>query len=101
MGSAPTAKTWLITGAGQGLGLAMTLAALNAGHKVIACVRDTSKAAKASPDVEHLGGQWLKLDVNSTETKSIVQRTVDEAGGVDVIVNNAGYYLAGTIEELE
>lgn len=101
MGPTSTTKTWLITGASQGLGLAMTFAALNAGYKVIACARNPFKAAATSPDVERLGGQWLKLDVSSKETKSIVQKAADDAGGIDVVVNNAGYYPAGTIEELE
>ncbi|KAJ9604873.1 hypothetical protein H2200_010988 [Cladophialophora chaetospira] len=101
MGSTSTPKTWLITGASQGLGLAMTLAALNAGHKVIAGARDPVKAAKSSPDVEKLGGQWLKLDVDSTDTKQVVSKASEDVGGFDVVVNNAGYFPAGTIEDME
>ena len=101
MASTSTTKTWLITGASQGLGLAMTLAALNAGHKVTAGARDPVKAAKDSPEVENLGGKWLKLDVNSAGTSDVVKQAADEVGGFEVVVNNAGYYLAGTIEELE
>lgn len=101
MGSAPTSKTWLITGASQGLGLAMTLGALNAGHKVIAGARNPDKAAQEHPEVEAAGGKWLALDVDAPETKDIVKKNSDEVGGFDVVVNNAGYFLSGTIEELE
>ena len=101
MGSSSTGKTWLITGASQGLGLAMALAALRAGHKVTAGARDPAKAAKTHPEVESAGGKWLKLDVSSTDTKDVVAKASDEVGGFDVVVNNAGYLLAGTIEELE
>ena len=101
MGSLPTSKTWLITGASQGLGLALSLAALDAGHKVTACARDPVKAATTHPELEQAGGKWLKLDVNSKETQAIVSKAADEVGGFDVVVNNAGFFLAGTIEELE
>ncbi|KAK5080170.1 hypothetical protein LTR70_008921 [Exophiala xenobiotica] len=101
MGSASTSKTWLITGASQGLGLAMALSALNAGHKVIAGARNPQAAAKSHPEVEAGGGKWLELDVSSTKTKDIVAKAVEDAGGIDVVVNNAGYFLSGTIEELD
>jgi len=101
MGSVSTSKTWLITGASQGLGLAMTLAALEAGHRVIAGARNPQAAAKSHPEVETGGGKWLELDVSSAKTKDIVAKAVGDAGGIDVVVNNAGYFQSGTIEDLE
>src|SRR5262245_50072100 len=94
-------KTWLITGASQGLGLAIALAALRDGHKVIATARNLEASADAHPEIKATGGQWLQLDVDSPSTTEVVRRTVENAGGVDVIVNNAGYYLSGTIEDLQ
>jgi len=101
MGSVLPSKTWLITGASSGLGLAMALAALSVGHKVVAGARKPEVAKEAHPELESAGGKWLKLDVNSHETQATVKKASDEAGGFDVVVNNAGYFLAGTIEELE
>jgi NAD(P)-dependent dehydrogenase (short-subunit alcohol dehydrogenase family) len=100
MASSQHSKTWLITGASQGLGLRIALSALKAGHKVIACARNPEKAASEHPDVEAAGGKWLRLDVTSLETQQIVAQAVKEAGGLDVIVNNAGFAMAGTIEDL-
>lgn len=101
MGSTTTAKTWLVTGASQGLGLAMVLSALEAGHKVIACARNPTAAAAAHPEVEEKGGRWLQLDVTSRDTQHIVREAVEAAGGLDVVINNAGYYQGGPIEDLE
>jgi NAD(P)-dependent dehydrogenase (short-subunit alcohol dehydrogenase family) len=101
MSDANTNKTWLITGASAGLGLAIALSALKAGHKVIACARNPQKAAREHPDVEGSGGKWLQLDVTSLQTQATVEDVVREEGGVDVIVNNAGYFLPGPIEDIK
>lgn len=100
MAETKASKTWLITGASQGLGLAIALSALKAGHKVIAGARNPDAAAKDHPEVVAAGGKWLKLDVSLPNTKEIVQQAAEEAGGIDVAVNNAGYVLSGQIEDL-
>jgi len=96
MSSIATKKIWLVTGASQGFGLCITIAALKAGHHVIACARNVEKARSDNPKVEEQGGKWLQLDVTSPDTQSIIQ----SAGGIDVVVNNAGYFASGNIEDL-
>jgi NAD(P)-dependent dehydrogenase (short-subunit alcohol dehydrogenase family) len=90
---------FLITGGSSGLGLNLALAALRAGHKVIATARDPTKAKKASPEVEKLGGSWLTLDVTSPDAESTVKKAVEEQG-VNVLVNSAGYALLGPLEDM-
>ena len=99
--SASPSKTWLVTGANSGLGLAITLAALGAGHNVIATARDVERARQEAPQVEKLGGKWLKLDVTDEQTQVVVERAIQELGGgkLDVVVNNAGYTVVGAIED--
>ena len=93
-------KVWLITGAGRGLGVDLTKAALAAGFKVIATGRDTEKVAKAigiSSDDLFI----VKLDVtNPREIEAAVNSAVDKFGTIDVLVNNAGNFYAGFFEEL-
>ena len=92
-------KVWLVTGASSGLGLAISVSALGAGHKVLACARTPEKAAKDHPEVESLGGKWLRLDVTSADVQQIVQTAVEEEGRIDVLVNNAGYAAIGSLED--
>jgi NADP-dependent 3-hydroxy acid dehydrogenase YdfG len=94
-------KTWLVTGASSGLGAAIAEAAFQAGHKVIASARNPAKAAEANPQISKLGGTWIQLDVTKSNTQKVVQDAINEAGGiVDVVVNNAGYSLLGSIEDM-
>ena len=96
-----TSKTWLITGASSGLGAALAETALEAGHKVLATARNPSKAAETNPQISKLGGTWISLDVTSPNTQKTVEDAINEAGGVvDVVVNNAGYSLLGSIEDM-
>lgn len=94
-------KTWLITGASSGLGAAIAEAALQAGHKVLATARNPTKAAAENPQISKLGGTWIELDVTQVETTKKVEEAINQAGGViDVVINNAGYSLLGSIEDM-
>ncbi|KAJ5350040.1 Short-chain dehydrogenase/reductase SDR [Penicillium brevicompactum] len=95
-----TSQTWLITGASSGLGAALAEAALRAGHTVIATARNPTSAAEANPQISTLGGKWIELDVTSPDTTGAVERAIRDFGGVDVVVNNAGYSLLGSIEDM-
>ena len=92
-----TARTWLITGAGRGIGRALTEAALAAGHRVVATTRGAS-------DLDRLAGDRLvveRLDVRDrAAARDVVRRAEERHGGVDVLVNNAGYGLVGAVEEV-
>ena len=92
-------KTWLITGAGRGMGVDIAKAALAAGHDVVATGRDPDSVAGALGDAEHL--LVVRLDVTSAQdAEEAVQAAVDRFGGVDVLVNNAASFYAGYFEEL-
>ena len=92
-------KTWLITGAGRGLGLDIAKAALAAGHNVVATGRDPQKVVEAIG--EHAGLLAVRLDVTDfDQAQAAVRDAVEAFGHIDVVVNNAGNFYAGFFEEL-
>jgi len=92
-------KVWFITGAGRGLGLDITKAALAAGYKVVATGRNVDKVAQALGKAENL--IVLKLDITKPEdANAAVKAAVDRFGRIDVLVNNAASFYAGFFEEL-
>jgi NAD(P)-dependent dehydrogenase (short-subunit alcohol dehydrogenase family) len=92
-------KVWLITGAGRGMGVDITKAALKAGHKVVATGRNTNSVAKALGADENL--LIVKLDVtNPKDAEAAVHAAVEKFGRIDVLINNAANFIAGFFEEL-
>jgi NAD(P)-dependent dehydrogenase (short-subunit alcohol dehydrogenase family) len=92
-------KVWLITGAGRGLGVHIAMAALAAGHAVIATGRTPAKVTAAVGEHENLLS--IKLDVTSPdEAQAAVEAAVRKFGRIDILVNNAGNFFAGFFEEL-
>jgi NAD(P)-dependent dehydrogenase (short-subunit alcohol dehydrogenase family) len=92
-------KVWLITGAGRGMGVDITKAALAAGHKVVATGRNTDAVAKAIGEAENL--LIVKLDVTKpADAKAAANAAVEKFGRIDVLVNNAANFYAGFFEEL-
>ena len=92
-------KVWFITGAGRGMGVDITKAALAAGHKVVATGRNTENVAKAIGEAGNL--LTVKLDVTkSTDAKAAVKAAIEKFGRIDVLVNNAANFVAGFFEEL-
>jgi len=91
-------KTFFITGANSGFGLAIASAAVQMGHKVIGTVRsETSCAAlaEALPTVRAVLCDVTEYD----RIPGVVRQTEDEHGPVDVLINNAGYGHEGVLEE--
>jgi NAD(P)-dependent dehydrogenase (short-subunit alcohol dehydrogenase family) len=90
---------WFITGASKGIGLHLAKRLLSAGAKV--AVTSRSKAAL----VEKLGhnGNLLPLAVDLADESSVqaaVRQTIAHFGGLDIVVNNAGYGQFGAVEEV-
>ena len=92
-------KVWFITGASRGFGRIWADAALRRGDKVAATARKLSGIADLK---EKYGENVLTLELDVTKPDQ-VKETVAQAcayfGRLDVVLNNAGYSLVGTIEE--
>ncbi len=92
-------KTWLITGAGRGMGVEFARAALAAGHNVVATDRNPDAVGSAVGEHENRLVSALDLtDAHSAEAAAAA--AVGRFGRIDVLVNNAGSFLAGFFEEL-
>ena len=95
-------KVWYVTGASQGLGLVLVKKLLAAGYRVAATSRNGQilKEAVGITDTERFLAQ--SVDLNSTDSIDVsIQQTLLAFGQIDVLVNNAGYGMAGTVEETE
>lgn len=88
-----TTKTILITGATSGIGRDAAVYLASRGHRVIACGRNERALAELRAE----GLTALSLDVDDPRSIAAVQA---EVGGVDVLINNAGYGLVGPLEML-
>jgi NAD(P)-dependent dehydrogenase (short-subunit alcohol dehydrogenase family) len=92
-------KTWFITGTSQGIGLELVKKVLAAGDNVVAATRNI---AMLSQQVPADAGSFLPVQMDLTDEGSIaaaVDAAIGKFGGIDCLVNNAGYGLLGGIEE--
>ena len=93
--------TWLITGCSTGLGRALAEEVLKAGHRAVITARDSDSIAdlaEAYPETS----LSLPLDVRfADQIHTTVDAANDRFGGVDVLVNNAGYGYRAAVEEGE
>jgi NAD(P)-dependent dehydrogenase (short-subunit alcohol dehydrogenase family) len=92
-------KRWLITGGSRGLGLALAEAVLAAGDRAVVTARDPSRLHHL---VDRHGSaiRTARLDVtDSAAAACAVQVAKDAFGGLDVLVNNAGYGDVASVED--
>ena len=92
-------KTIFITGASRGFGKLWAEAFLKRGDKVVATARNT---ASLNDLVAAYGNSILplQLDVNNrADSFAAVAKAKEHFGSIDVLINNAGYGLFGSIEE--
>ena len=91
--------TWLITGCSTGLGRSLAEAVLAAGHNAVVTARDAAAVedlAAAHPDT----ASAVALDVTEpSQVTAAVAAALERFGGVDVLVNNAGYGYRAAVEE--
>lgn len=93
-------KIWFVTGASKGFGRIWTEAALKRGDKVAATARNVDDV-KALADT--YGDLVLPLALDVTDRNAVfaaMKQVHEHFGRIDVVINNAGYGLFGTVEEV-
>ena len=95
--SAITSPVWFVVGASSGFGKYIALEALRRGHKVIGTSRDSSKLS----DLKEAGAEVIDLDVTADDPtlKTAVDKAIAIYGNITHLINSAGYFLEGAMEE--
>jgi NAD(P)-dependent dehydrogenase (short-subunit alcohol dehydrogenase family) len=94
-------KVWMITGSSRGLGRALAEAVLAAGNRLVATARNPADLGDL---VAHYGDnvRAAALDVTDPHAaRRAVAEAIDAFGGLDVLVNNAGYANVSSIEDAD
>ena len=93
-------RVWFITGASTGFGRILAEEVLRTGGKVVATARKLDKIVDLEAKYPK-AAKALALDVTDAgQVDSVVTQAFAQFGQVDVLVNNAGYGVAGAIEEV-
>lgn len=84
----------VVTGAQQGIGLAIAVALAQAGAHIIANYLDEAAAASGMQTLSDMGARvtWVKADLTNTAQIAHVFAQADAQGGVDILVNNAAIF---------
>lgn len=90
-------KVILVTGASSGIGKECATALIERGH----CVYGAARRIDKMQDLVAAGGKSLEMDVsNETQIKSAIETIMTDQGRIDVLVNNAGYAIYGSVEDI-
>ena len=94
-------KVWFITGSSKGFGRVWAEAALERGDRVAATARDAGSVADLAERYGEENALPIALDVTDREAAfDAVEQAYEHFGRLDVVVNNAGYGLFGSVEEV-
>lgn len=106
-----TNKTVLITGASRGIGKAIALRLAKEGANIIIAAKSVEENPKlggtifsAANEIEEAGGKALPLQCDirfEDQIQTVIQKTVDQFGGIDILVNNASAISLTPTEQTE
>lgn len=91
---------WFITGGNSGFGLLLAQLALSNGHTVVATARSLSKFPQSLQDNPKVDLIELQVTAPASEIAAAIDSAITKHGGIDVLVNNAGFGHIGAVEEV-
>ncbi|MBV8696068.1 MAG: SDR family oxidoreductase [Chloroflexi bacterium] len=90
-------KTAIVTGASSGIGFALTKALLDQNYQVVANSRTITKTGTLTPSDSLV---LVEGDIGDQQTaKEVVETAIHTFGGIDLLINNAGIFLAKPFTE--
>lgn len=95
-------KVALVSGAGRGIGRAVAMKLASEGARVVVNDLDAAPAIAVVEAVKAMGGEAVACIASVTEAdfgERFVQTALDSFGGLDIVVNNAGYTRDGVIQK--
>lgn len=102
-GSEHMNPTILITGASQGCGRATALLFAKKGYNIVLAARSADRLNEVADEIQSLGCTVLALPTDVTSQQQVeilVSKALDYFGRIDVLLNNAGVFLSGPLEEI-
>jgi short-subunit dehydrogenase len=96
------ASTVMITGASQGIGKATSLLFAREGYDLVLAARQADRLEAVASEVRSLGRDALAVPTDVTDPEQVnalVQKALAHYGAIDVLINNAGIYMLGPVEE--
>jgi NADP-dependent 3-hydroxy acid dehydrogenase YdfG len=103
MSNRPINKVVLITGSSRGLGKIIAGRFLEEGSKVVITGRDMNELDRAEEELKQAGNDNIlknAVDIrNEDEVQALVKSAVEHFGGIDILINNAGVFKAGEVDQ--
>lgn len=96
------APTVLITGASQGIGKATALLFARKGYDLVLAARHADRLAAVATEIQSLGHAALTVPTDvrdAQQVNTLVHKALEQYGGIDVLINNAGIYISGPADQ--
>lgn len=96
-------KSCIITGASSGIGRSIAERFADEGANVTICSREQGNVDPVAESIQEAGGDAVAIECDVTDRNAVeelVETTVDEFGGVDVLVNNAGASFMANFDDI-
>lgn len=97
-------KTVIITGASSGIGKACAIAFGKRGANIVISGRNKENLEQAAQELQKTGAQILAVtgDVsNEEDCKLLIEKTIEQFGGIDILINNAGISMRALFKDLQ